>query len=200
MCWAAKTKYGRLSVVVFILVSLGCSGAFLFDDNCGGEPYDKETEICCNGVKHPMDPNSECCAGSMIDTRASTCHLGVIVTHDNEVGCDGVYYKKEEQLCCDGKLTERDRNIECCNGELMDTRASYCDWGMIISNRDENGCDNIYYKRDEQVCCHNKLYPNTKYTECCAGQIMDTRAAVCLLGMVVDTRNGNQCFLLLQSG
>ena len=56
------------------------------------------------------------------------------------VGCDGVYYKKEEQLCCDGKLTERDPNIECCYGQLMDVRASYCEWAMVM-NKDENGKD-----------------------------------------------------------
>ena len=65
-------------------------------------------------------------------------------------GCNGVYYEKDEQLCCGGKLTAYDPNIECCSGDLMDKRASRCSWGMIVNN-DETGEDNHREERVQSV-------------------------------------------------
>ena len=57
--------------------------------DCGGEPYDKETEICCDDVKHVKGPHDECCGGRIIDTRASACVLGVVV-HNQRTGPSGL--------------------------------------------------------------------------------------------------------------
>ena len=46
--------------------------------DCGGEPYDKETEICCDDVKYEKGPHDKCCGGTIIDTRVSACRLGFI--------------------------------------------------------------------------------------------------------------------------
>lgn len=180
--------FSGFGVAALVLVSLGCTRAFFFDNECGGKPFNKETEMCCGDVSYPNSRYNRCCSGTIYDKRVSYCRLGMVF-HDREKGCNGVYYVKDLYLCCDGKLYPKDPYIECCHGELMDNRASYCEWGMMINN-DENGCANVYYKKEEEVCCNDKLYPNDGYTVCCSGQIIDTRASACVWGIVTHTRKG----------
>ena len=49
--------------------------------DCEGEPYDKETEICCDDVKYEKGPYDKCCSGTMIDTRVSYCSLHMVFHH-----------------------------------------------------------------------------------------------------------------------
>ena len=51
-----------------------------------------------------------------------------------------MFYKRDEQLCCDEKLYPRDPNVDCCDRQLIDTRASDCVDGNVVHN-DEKGMD-----------------------------------------------------------
>ncbi|KAK2184930.1 hypothetical protein NP493_249g12027 [Ridgeia piscesae] len=160
-------KLGSTGVVVLVLVAVRCSDAFFFDDDCGGEPYDKETEICCDDVKYEKGPHDKCCGGTIIDTRVSACSLG-FVFHNRRKGCDNVYYKREELVCCSKKLYPNNGYLECCSGELMDNRASVCVWGFVANTR--KGCDGKYFDEDTEFCCAGLVHPKDSTHTCCGGK------------------------------
>ncbi|KAI0230897.1 hypothetical protein LSAT2_018731 [Lamellibrachia satsuma] len=79
----------------------------------GGKRYNTDTHTCCNDKLYPKQVYKECCDGEFYDTRAGSCILGVALIN-NVIGCDGTYYNKNHELCCNKKIYAKLPNRRCC--------------------------------------------------------------------------------------
>ena len=43
-------------------------------------------------------------------------------------------------------------------------------------------CAGVEYDDNKVICCGDKLYEKTEYSECCFGEMMDTRLYACFFG------------------
>uniref|UniRef100_F6WNF1 Galaxin-like repeats domain-containing protein n=1 Tax=Ciona intestinalis TaxID=7719 RepID=F6WNF1_CIOIN len=106
---------------------------------CGSYPYDRKTELCCQGTNVTIPANSACCGAVIFNTTAEFC-------------CEGRLTPKTytQSDCCAGRIYNREENI-CCRNELQPV-------GVKVGFSRAECCGGRCYFRGPQSCCNERIY------------------------------------------
>ena len=167
-------RRGGLVAAGGFLASVGRTGTALgAEGDCGGEPYNKLFERCCEGGERPhICPKTDRCCGSRCCAPNAACC--------DEHRC----YHPAKHKCCATHGFRGQRPWLCkphqhCCGQYAP--------GTDVSP----GC----FSPATNTCCqgrsHGGIYPS--HSECCEGVGYDPATQCCVSGEVVAKCNGNCC-------
>nr|XP_002129988.1 uncharacterized protein LOC100185953 [Ciona intestinalis] len=162
---------------------------------CGSYPYDRKTELCCQGTNVTIPASipkykAQCCeSNGVYNPDTQLCCLGNVFTKINRYTskcCGSAMYSSRSQICCDPQdgtepilypLTRFGLNSACCGAVIFNTTAEFCCEGRLTPKTytQSDCCAGRIYNREENICCRNELQPigrNVPWSraECCGGR------------------------------
>ncbi|KAI0215373.1 hypothetical protein LSAT2_032589 [Lamellibrachia satsuma] len=97
---------------------------------------------------------------------------------DDDDGCNGKYFDKETEFCCNDMVYAKDSTHACCGGRFVyDPNEYFCEvYGTsILLSRlyiEKKGCNGKYFDKETEFCCGDKVNAKDSTHSCCGGKIV----------------------------
>ncbi|KAJ8044364.1 Galaxin [Holothuria leucospilota] len=173
---------------------------------CNGQIYNKEEEICCNGIElHSKSEGDDTCCGNIpYNSNMSSCCEGEVKEGIGEC-CGNDIYIPNKDLCCqtiEGSVVHTpeshdflSRAVQCCGTETYRPADQLC-CNMVVHTKHSPSlkcCGSSTYDENKQICCQGRVSSRGTATACCGSDPFNEDNEACCDGEVIPWEGRASC-------